>query len=62
VGDRLLLCSDGLWEMIQNQEEISSILEIEQLEKAVSQLIETANGYGGYDNIGIVVVELQSLD
>lgn len=62
VGDRLLLCSDGMWEMIRDPAEIGSILEIEPLEEAVSRLIDTANGYGGYDNIGIVVVELQSLD
>ncbi len=62
LGDRLLLCSDGMWEMIRDPYEIASILEIKPLEKAVNQLIDTANGYGGYDNIGIVVVELQSKD
>lgn len=62
LGDRLLLCSDGMWEMIRDPHEIATILEIEPLEKAVSRLIDAANGYGGYDNIGIVVVELQSKD
>lgn len=62
AGDRLLLCSDGVWEMIRDPYEIASLLGVEPLEKAVKILIDTANGYGGYDNIGIVVVELQSLD
>ena len=60
VGDRLLLCSDGMWEMIHDQSEIASMMESEQIESAVTQLIEAANGYGGHDNIGVVIVELQS--
>jgi serine/threonine protein phosphatase PrpC len=61
-GDRLLLCSDGVWEMIRDPHEIASILEVKPLEKAVKRLIDKANGYGGYDNIGVVIVEVQSLD
>ena len=61
-GDRLLLCSDGVWEMIRDPDESAAILEEKKLEKAVKRLIDTANGYGGYDNIGIVVVEVQSID
>jgi serine/threonine protein phosphatase PrpC len=58
----LLLCSDGVWEMIRDPHEIASILEVKPLEKAVKKLIDKANGYGGYDNIGVVIVEVQSLD
>jgi protein phosphatase len=57
-GDRLLLCSDGVWEMIQTPEEIETILRIDDLEDAVKQMIEAANGYGGTDNIGVVVAEI----
>ena len=60
VGDRLLLCSDGMWEMIHDQAEIASMMESEKIESAVNQLVEAANGYGGHDNIGVVIVELQS--
>lgn len=59
VGDRLLLCSDGVWEMIRDQNEIASLLKSESLELAVDHLIEAANRYGGTDNIGVVVAELQ---
>ena len=59
VGDRLLLCSDGVWEMIRDQDEIASLLKTESLELAVDHLIEAANRYGGTDNIGVVVAELQ---
>lgn len=59
VSDRLLLCSDGVWEMIRDQNEIASLLKTESLEVAVDHLIEAANHYGGTDNIGVVVAELQ---
>jgi serine/threonine protein phosphatase PrpC len=59
-GDRLFLCSDGVWEMIQDPKEIEDILRTADLEVAVSEMIEAANGYGGTDNIGVVVAEVCS--
>lgn len=56
-GDRLLLCSDGVWEMIHDPAEIAASLAINALDGAVDQLIEAANQYGGLDNIGVVVAE-----
>lgn len=61
-GDRLLLCSDGMWEMIREPAEIAKILEVNPLQKVVNQLIESANGYGGHDNIGIVVAEINKTE
>jgi len=57
-GDILLLCSDGLSDMvsIDDLEEILS-LPNEHLSKKVSKLIQTANNNGGYDNITIICVE-----
>lgn len=57
-GDRLLLCSDGVWEMIRDPEEIAQMLQSEELETAVEKLIHSANAHGGVDNIGVVVAEL----
>jgi serine/threonine protein phosphatase PrpC len=59
VGDRLFLCSDGVWEMIRDPGEMAAMLRADELEAAVSQLIEAANYYGGADNIGVVIAELQ---
>lgn len=59
-GDRLFLCSDGVWEMIQDSSEIEAILRNDDLEKAVSEMIEKANEYGGTDNIGVVIAEVSS--
>lgn len=58
--DRLLLCSDGVWEMIHNPDEIAASLASARLQEAVDQLIEAANGYGGLDNIGVVVAEYKA--
>jgi protein phosphatase len=57
-GDKLLLCSDGMWEMIRDPEEIAYNLKKDGVESAVNGLIEAANYYGGLDNIGVVVAEL----
>jgi protein phosphatase len=59
IGDRLMLCSDGVWEMIRDTQEMAQMLQSDQLETAVQSLIESANAYGGADNIGVVVAELQ---
>ncbi len=57
AGDRLLLCSDGMWEMIRDPNEIRDLLLLDELESAADKLVEKANFYGGTDNIGLVVVE-----
>jgi protein phosphatase len=62
LADRLMLCSDGVWEMIRNQSEMASMVEANPLEKAVGNLIDAANRYGGYDNIGVVIAELSTID
>jgi len=56
--DYLLLCSDGLWEMIQDEKTIVQIIKgAESMEEAVTLLIDAANTAGGEDNIGIVLVK-----
>ena len=58
-GDRLLLCSDGLWEMIPDQMLLAELLDnANSLETSVQSLIDMANQGGGQDNIGIAVGEL----
>jgi protein phosphatase len=58
-SDRLLLCSDGLTDMV-NDEAIAAILgEVAEPQAICGRLVEAANSAGGEDNITAVVVELQ---
>lgn len=56
-GDRLLLCSDGLTEMIPDGR-IAEILGEGSPDEAVWELVESANEEGGVDNITVIVVEV----
>ncbi len=62
VGDIILLCSDGLYTMVDNQmiEEILS--SNKNLSSKCSSLVETANKKGGEDNITVTLVEIISLE
>ncbi len=55
-GDVLLLCCDGLWEMVRDPELLRIITEAEDLEQACERLIATANENGGEDNITALLV------
>lgn len=56
AGDALLLCSDGLWEMIRDPQLEKIITEEEDIERACERLIKVANENGGEDNITAVLV------
>ena len=60
-GDRLLLCSDGLWEMVRNPD-ITRILKQSDLNAAQSckALVQAALQGGGLDNISSIVVHVTS--
>jgi len=58
-GDRLVLCSDGLWEMARD-EGIEEILLLEpDPQTACDALVARANLAGGADNISVVIVEIE---
>ena len=57
-GDRVLLCSDGLWGEVEDQE-IESILNTHGDNRLVSrELIRAAHMGGGKDNITVIVVNV----
>lgn len=57
-GDRLLVCSDGLWEMVR-EPQLEEIMQKNADPKAACEkLIETANANGGEDNITAVIVQI----
>lgn len=62
AGDHLLICSDGLSGLIED-EQILSIIETglkanQEAQTTVQQLIEAANKNGGDDNISTILVEV----
>ncbi|HEY9701819.1 MAG TPA: SpoIIE family protein phosphatase, partial [Allocoleopsis sp.] len=59
VGDRLLLCSDGLSEEVPD-DQINELLSQSDTNKIITQLIQTAKDNGGKDNITVVIAEIAS--
>lgn len=59
-GDVLLMCSDGLTDLL-NHEEIEQILSCTPESEMPNQLVRMAKLRGGYDNITVVLVKVQSL-
>ena len=57
TGDMVLLCSDGLTNMIDDEEIYRILTEDGSLENRVEKLVETANRNGGKDNISVIVIE-----
>lgn len=55
-GDKLLLCSDGLSNMISEIKILSVLEENKSDEDACRVLVEEANKAGGYDNITVVLI------
>lgn len=56
-GDRLVLCSDGLTDLVKD-EEILYILRSRNLDLSPTHLINLANERGGHDNITVVTLEV----
>jgi protein phosphatase len=56
AGDKILLCSDGLFSMVP-EDEIGSIVMRHDPEDACKKLIEAALRYGGEDNVTAVVIQ-----
>lgn len=57
ANDRILLCSDGLTDLV-NDEEILAAFQSRPLEEAGNYLIELANQRGGHDNITLIGVQV----
>lgn len=56
--DTLLLCSDGLWEMVRDEDLLKVLSEQVSPQKICDTLIDMANANGGEDNITAIVVHV----
>lgn len=56
-GDCLLLCSDGLTDLV-GDEEILKVFQQTTLAEGGRQLIDTANQRGGHDNITLIAIQI----
>lgn len=58
-GDRFVLCSDGLYELVHD-DEILALCSFQEPQPACASLVSLARERGGYDNITVVVVSALS--
>lgn len=56
-GDKLLLCSDGLTNMVEDYDIKKIVKDNDSIEDAVRELIKQANENGGKDNISAILIE-----
>ncbi len=60
-GDIMLLCSDGLWNMLSDDEIQQTIQNsTDDLDRCCETLVNKANEAGGRDNITVVLVKVKS--
>jgi PPM family protein phosphatase len=57
VGDRLLLCSDGLSDVVEPTQIRNVLLRVRNSHQAARKLVTVANEQGGPDNITVIVVD-----
>jgi len=55
--DIFLLCTDGLTNMLEDEEIREHLLSKEDMQKVCENLVEFANNKGGYDNITVVAIK-----
>lgn len=56
-GDKVLLCSDGLSNMLEDEELAVIVNSVGSLEEKAKMLVDAANGNGGKDNISVILVD-----
>ncbi len=63
TGDRLIVCSDGLWSQL-NDDEIIDLLATRSLSDAVPEMVERAlrNGGAHGDNVTVLAVEWEAVE
>jgi serine/threonine protein phosphatase PrpC len=58
VGGYLLICSDGLWGLVSDDEMRRIVYSAPSIQRACQEMVSTANAAGGPDNISVILVQL----
>jgi len=61
-GDIILLCTDGLTDLIWDDEILKTIRSKRDLKSAAEELVDLANRRGGHDNITVVLMSMPRLE
>ncbi len=56
-GDTVLMCTDGLTNMLEDEEIRMTISEGRDIVEKAQNLVKTANENGGRDNISVIIIE-----
>lgn len=57
-GDRYLLCSDGLTDMVDHKRIAKILRTVSDSQSACEQLVAAANAAGGHDNITVAIIDM----
>ena len=60
VGDRLLLCTDGLYGMVSEADITAILNSVDDPQNACDELVSAARAKGGLDNISVIVVDINN--
>jgi protein phosphatase len=59
AGDVLLLCSDGLSDLVEDEEMLAAIRQHADPDEACQALVDRANYRGGDDNITVLIIQVK---
>jgi protein phosphatase len=60
ISGTLMMCSDGLWGVVSEQDILRAVSESPNLQRACQNLVSAANAAGGPDNISVLLVQMVS--
>lgn len=58
-GDRVLLCSDGLYDEVDDETMLKVLTSTDDMGRCAEKLVSMANENGGNDNISVICVDLE---
>jgi protein phosphatase len=61
-GDTMLLCSDGLSDMVRHEQILEAVASGDRCDRLVNEMIQLANDFGGQDNVSVVVIRMEAGD